>query len=109
MLQLTCLLCYFSVRFLLVLIMMSSSTLRTSSETIPSLELGNCFYIVRFIVFAAVPGRRLSTEGGPGSSSNNCSLRPESHFDRGGDRVIQSQRRLVPPVTYYIVLGVSAP
>ena len=36
-LQLSCSLCYFSVRFHLVLIMMSSSTLRTSSETIPSL------------------------------------------------------------------------
>ena len=38
MLQLTCSLCYFSVRFHLVLIMMSSGTLRTSSETILSLD-----------------------------------------------------------------------
>ena len=39
MLQLTCPLCYFSVRFHFVFIMMSSGTARTSSKTIPSLNL----------------------------------------------------------------------
>ena len=37
-LQLSCLLCYFSVHFHLVLIMTSSGTPRTSSEMIPSLD-----------------------------------------------------------------------
>ena len=46
MLQLTCSLHYFSIRFLLVLIMTSSSTSRISSETIPSSDSSSSLGIV---------------------------------------------------------------